>query len=197
MAGTPTLLRKQKQPKEGPLAHPDLFSLSTGPSLLAHTSPVIKMKNLASPHHSYCSTSTPLHSTAPGKLVTHCLQSKLHSPLPTASSPRLEPRSTVSHSGHVELDLEAAAWMLGHSLLDTPPLLALQSSPAVLAGVLLPPSPLTSLAVSGSTISNTISSTMTHQLLPSSRPRNPNAHLELPPGYLQSISKPTCLKPSP
>lgn len=87
--------------------------------------------------------------------------------------------------------------MLGHSLLDSPPLQALQSSPAVLAGVLLPPSPLTSLAVSGSTISNTISSTMTHQLLPSSRPRNPNAHLELPPGYLQSISKPTRLKPSP
>lgn len=77
-----------------------------------------------------------------------------------------------------------------------PPLLALQSSPAVLAGVLLPPSPLTSLDVSGSTISNTIS-TMTHQLLPSCRPRNPNAHSELPPGYLQSISKPTRLKPSP
>lgn len=50
MAGTPTLLRKRKQPKEGPLAHPDLFSLATGPSLLTHTSPVIKMKNLATPH---------------------------------------------------------------------------------------------------------------------------------------------------
>lgn len=132
---------------------------------------------------------------APGKLVTHCLQSKLHSPLPTASSTRLEPRSTVSYSGHVELDLEAAAWMLGHSLLDTPLCWPCRAPPpcwprSSSRRVHSPPWP--SQGPRFQTIS-----TMTHQLLPSCRPRNPNAHSELPPGYLQSISKPTRLKPSP
>lgn len=67
-----------------------------------------------------------------------------------------------------------------------------------LAGQGLPPTwsthPLGHLL--GSVISNAIPMLMAHQLLLSSRPRNPNAHSELPPGYLQSISK-SCPKPSP